>query len=118
MLLVELAKCELREVGKKERKSVISRPANKHFINFQCSIAGAVISCILWIKEDTDMNLIKENPDKYGNLEYSSYLSTLKNDLFAIDLFFIYVKLFEYLNFNRTMAQLNNTLHRVSIICT
>lgn len=66
------------------------------------------------------MNLIRENPDKYGNLEYLSYLSTMKNDLFAIDLFFIYVKLFEYLNFNRTMAQLNNTLHRVSIVlfCT
>lgn len=42
----------------------------------------------------------------------------MKNDLFAVDLFFIYVKLFKYLNFNRTMAQLNNTLKRVSLVFT
>lgn len=59
---------------------------------------------------------IKENPDKYGNLEEISNLNTVKNEIFAVNLFFMYLKLFKYLNFNRTMAQLNNTLSRVSTV--
>lgn len=74
------------------------------------------MSALLWTKEEPAIQQLKDNPDKYGNLENLSNLNTLKNDLFAIDLFFIYVKLFKYLNFNRTMAQLNNTLNRVSNI--
>lgn len=66
------------------------------------------------MKEGPVIKLLKENPDKYGNLEELANLSISKNNLFAIDLFFIYIKLFKYLNFNRTMAQLNNTLTRVS----
>lgn len=75
---------------------------------------GGALSALLWLKESPAIQQLKENPDKYGNLENLSNLNTLKNDLFAIDLFFIYVKLFKYLNFNRTMAQLNNTMNRVS----
>lgn len=56
---------------------------------------------------------IKQNLDKYGNLEQLAYANKISNDILAVDLFLIYIKVFKFLNFNRTMGQLNNTLRKV-----
>ncbi|XP_044747835.1 polycystic kidney disease 2-like 2 protein [Coccinella septempunctata] len=55
---------------------------------------------------------IKENPDKYGNLEYIAYMQGLHDDIAAITLFFVFIRFFKYLNFNKTMGQLNDTLKK------
>lgn len=58
---------------------------------------------------------IKENPEKYGNLEYVAYMQGLHDDIAAITLFFVFIRFFKYLNFNKTMGQLNDTLKKVRV---
>ncbi|XP_023018809.2 polycystin-2-like protein 1 isoform X2 [Leptinotarsa decemlineata] len=72
-------------------------------------VSGAFsIMKMLMIKQE--LYDIMDNGDKYGNLEYIAWMHLMYNNLIAVDLFLIYVKIFKYLNFNRTMGQLNNTL--------
>lgn len=51
--------------------------------------------------------------DQYANFEYLAKWQLHYNNLIATVLFFIYIKLFKYLSFNKTMGQLNNTLKKV-----
>ncbi|XP_018574958.1 polycystic kidney disease 2-like 1 protein, partial [Anoplophora glabripennis] len=75
-------------------------------------IANSIFS-ILNIKYiPSTIESFSRNPLKYGNFEYFAYIHLLQNDMFAINLFFTYIKIFKYLNFNRTMGQLNNTLKK------
>lgn len=62
---------------------------------------------------DSAIKTIEANPGKYGNLEHIAETKVKINNFSAICLFFVYVKIFGYLNFNKTMGQLNNTLKRV-----
>jgi hypothetical protein len=72
-------------------------------------------SVILFPSVDDAIEKIRDNPEKYGNLEYPGEMKILYNNFAASLLFFSYIKLFKYLNFNKTMGQLNNTLKRVFI---
>lgn len=53
--------------------------------------------------------------EEYANFEYLGMWRLYYNNLAAVVLFFIYIKLFKYLSFNKTMGQLNNTLRKVSL---
>ncbi|KAJ8912075.1 hypothetical protein NQ315_000581 [Exocentrus adspersus] len=77
-----------------------------------CCVTNGVFTILNISNDPATIDAYKKNPDKYGNFEYFGYLHILQNDIFAVNLFFTYIKIFEYLNFNRTMGQLNNTLKK------
>lgn len=54
-----------------------------------------------------------EKIDEYANFEHMRIWQMAYNNLMAITLFFIYIKVFKYLRINKTMGQLNNTLRKV-----
>ncbi|KAL1505909.1 hypothetical protein ABEB36_005358 [Hypothenemus hampei] len=55
---------------------------------------------------------IIEKPSSYGNLEFPRVIYEGVKISGAVLLFFIYLRTFKYLNFNRRMAQLNNTIRK------
>ncbi|KAF7270756.1 hypothetical protein GWI33_016297 [Rhynchophorus ferrugineus] len=57
---------------------------------------------------------IKNNPNSYGNLEYLEIVYSTVNVIGALLLFFVYMRTFKYLNFNKRMAQLNDTIKNCS----
>lgn len=58
---------------------------------------------------------IRNNPNVYGNLESTGMFQTTNDYLLATIVFVTYIKLFKYININKSMCQLNYTLNRVSI---
>ncbi|KAJ3665483.1 hypothetical protein Zmor_000976 [Zophobas morio] len=77
--------------------------------------ANFITSLIIFPNVDSTIKKIRDNPEKYGNLEYLADKKILYNNFAASLLFFSYIKLFKYLNFNKTMGQLNNTLKRCAL---
>ncbi|VEN47219.1 unnamed protein product [Callosobruchus maculatus] len=75
-----------------------------------CAIAGGTMSLLEYMEVPRAMRALNENPDQYANVEYLAFINTSKSNLFAIMLFLVIMKAFKYLNFNRTMGQLNSTL--------
>ncbi|KAF2897002.1 hypothetical protein ILUMI_09174 [Ignelater luminosus] len=63
----------------------------------------------------TTLNKYLYVTDEYANFEFVARLHIIYNCFVAIFLFFTYVKIFKYLSFNKTMGQLNNTLHRCAL---
>ncbi|CAG9853679.1 unnamed protein product [Phyllotreta striolata] len=53
--------------------------------------------------------------DKYGNFEYVAKIYRAHCNVVAVALFLIYFKAFKFLNFNRTMSQLNDTLSKCAM---
>ncbi|XP_045462540.1 polycystic kidney disease 2-like 2 protein [Harmonia axyridis] len=93
----------------------------RYFVRFwsyiDCTITALAIWCLFLMNYkrnniDYYLSKIKENPSKYGNLEYISYIQGLHDDVAAITLFFVFIRFFKYLNFNKTMGQLNDTLKK------
>ncbi|CAH2002304.1 unnamed protein product [Acanthoscelides obtectus] len=81
-------------------------------ISLQLSIAAGVFSFMEYIHAPPTMKTIVNNPDVYGNVEYLASIYTSKRELVAVMLFLVIMKVFKYLNFNRTMGQLNSTLRQ------
>ncbi|VEN47220.1 unnamed protein product [Callosobruchus maculatus] len=79
-----------------------------------CAIAGGTMSLLEYMEVPRAMRALNENPDQYANVEYLAFINTSKSNLFAIMLFLVIMKAFKYLNFNRTMGQLNSTLKQCS----
>nr|CAH7743777.1 unnamed protein product [Callosobruchus chinensis] len=79
-----------------------------------CAIAGGAMSLLEYIEVPLAIEALNENPDQYANIEYLASMYTSKSNLFAIMLFLVIMKAFKYLNFNRTMGQLNSTLKQCS----
>lgn len=52
--------------------------------------------------------------NKYPNFEQIAIIQLHHNNIIAVILFLIYMKLFKYITFNKTMAQLNNTIKNVN----
>nr|CAH7754801.1 unnamed protein product [Callosobruchus chinensis] len=63
-----------------------------------------------FIQVPLTMEELRENPDQYANVDHLASMFTSKNHLYAMLLFFVFMKVFKYLNFNRVMGQLSNTL--------
>ncbi|XP_030753981.1 polycystin-2-like isoform X2 [Sitophilus oryzae] len=57
---------------------------------------------------------IKNKPTAYGNLEYPEVAYSTFKVIGALLLFFVYIRTFKYLNFNKRMAQLNDTIKQCS----
>ncbi|XP_044258880.1 polycystin-2-like [Tribolium madens] len=76
------------------------------------AFANLITSIVVFPNVDDAILKIQKNPKQYGNLEYLAEMRILYNNFAASLLFFSYIKLFKYLNFNKTMGQLNNTLKR------
>ncbi|KAK9893003.1 hypothetical protein WA026_023214 [Henosepilachna vigintioctopunctata] len=96
----------------------------KYWLRFwsyiDCIITGLAISTFIMINYKRNhvegyINTIKENPASYGNLEDISYIQGLHDDISAITLFFVFIRFFKYLNFNKTMGQLNDTLKKCAV---
>uniref|UniRef100_A0A6P7F3I7 Polycystin-2-like isoform X1 n=1 Tax=Diabrotica virgifera virgifera TaxID=50390 RepID=A0A6P7F3I7_DIAVI len=75
-------------------------------------LTGLIYSILNMVKVPSAVDTIKKNLKAYGNLEYVNYLEYNRVNILAIALCLIYLKAFKFLNFNRTMGQLNNTLNR------
>ncbi|XP_047124917.1 polycystin-2 isoform X1 [Hydra vulgaris] len=58
------------------------------------------------------LRITLEERDKYANFEILADMQTKFNDLVAVYIFLIWIKLFKYLSFNKTMTQLQSTLSR------
>ncbi|KAL3275221.1 hypothetical protein HHI36_019990 [Cryptolaemus montrouzieri] len=96
----------------------------KYFLRFwsyiDCSISALAISTFIMTNYmrthiENHITNIQENPDKYGNLQYMAHLQGLHDDTSAVTLFFVFMRFFKYLNFNRTMGQLNDTLKKCAV---
>lgn len=57
-----------------------------------------------------------ENPTSYGNLETARVIYQVVKISGAVLLFILFLRTFKYLNFNRRMSQLNNTIKKVLIL--
>ncbi|KAJ8962227.1 hypothetical protein NQ318_018199 [Aromia moschata] len=79
-------------------------------------IVGLTVQTTLAVKRRIEivpvLKSLGENSHQYGNIEYFAYIKTEANNIFVVTLFVAYVKVFKFLNFNRTMGQLNNTLRK------
>ena len=51
-------------------------------------------------------------PYTYGDFDTVSWWTEMATNIFAINVFFAWLKLFKYISFNRTMAQLSETIAR------
>ena len=51
-------------------------------------------------------------PFTYGDFDTLSWWTEQSLNIFAINIFFAWLKLFKYISFNRTMAQLSETISR------
>ncbi|CAG9823551.1 unnamed protein product [Phaedon cochleariae] len=76
------------------------------------TLISGLISLIKTMRINDEIEYIKNHPQEYGNLEYMAILKLWFNNIIAVDLFVIYMKIFKFLNFNKTMSQLNNTLKK------
>nr|CAI5864213.1 unnamed protein product [Callosobruchus analis] len=74
------------------------------------ALAAGAWSVMEFIQVPLTMEELRENPDQYANVDYLASMFTSKNHLYAMLLFFVFMKAFKYLNFNRVMGQLSNTL--------
>jgi len=57
-----------------------------------------------------------ESPTIYGNLESARVIYQVVKISGAVLLFILFLRTFKYLNFNRRMSQLNNTIKKVLIL--
>ncbi|XP_057670918.1 polycystin-2 isoform X2 [Diorhabda carinulata] len=78
-------------------------------------VTGLIMSLFIMLEVPPAIKKIKKNPKEYGNLEYVSQLYIRRNNVIAVALYLIYLKAFKFLNFNRTMGQLNNTLNKCAL---
>jgi polycystin 2 len=53
-----------------------------------------------------------DEPNTYANFDEFAYWQWTYNTMVAVCVFFIWIKIFKYLNFNRTMTLMSNTLSR------
>ncbi|XP_066535525.1 polycystin-2 isoform X2 [Hoplias malabaricus] len=58
------------------------------------------------------LTYLRENPSTYPNFEPLAQLQAQFNSLCAIMVFLAWVKLFKFINFNKTMSQLSTTMSR------
>ncbi|KAM4810021.1 polycystin-2 [Rhinophrynus dorsalis] len=62
--------------------------------------------------EDEPLNKLLADPNVFPNFEALAYWQMHFNELAAAAVFFVWVKLFKFVNFNRTMTQLSTTMSR------
>ncbi|KAJ6655408.1 hypothetical protein lerEdw1_005405 [Lerista edwardsae] len=61
---------------------------------------------------DSLLKLLLENQNSFPNFEPLAYWQTQFNNIAAVTMFFVWMKLFKFISFNRTMNQLSTTVSR------
>ena len=51
-------------------------------------------------------------PTLHGDFTTLAYWTEVQNNVFAVNVFFAWLKVFKYISFNRTMQQLSTTIAR------
>ena len=52
-------------------------------------------------------------PTLHGDFTTLAYWTEVQNNVFAVNVFFAWLKVFKYISFNRTMQQLSTTIARL-----
>ncbi|XP_060635243.2 polycystin-2 isoform X2 [Anolis sagrei] len=76
------------------------------------SVAAIGINIYQTSAVDRMLKELLENQNSFPNFEPLSYWQTQFNSIAAITMFFVWMKLFKFINFNRTMSQLSSTMSR------
>ncbi|XP_016849278.2 polycystin-2 isoform X2 [Anolis carolinensis] len=76
------------------------------------SVAAIGINIYQTSAVDRMLKELLENQNSFPNFESLSYWQTQFNSIAAITMFFVWMKLFKFINFNRTMSQLSSTMSR------
>nr|XP_060635243.1 polycystin-2 isoform X2 [Anolis sagrei ordinatus] len=76
------------------------------------SVAAIGINIYQSSAVDRMLKELLENQNSFPNFEPLSYWQTQFNSIAAITMFFVWMKLFKFINFNRTMSQLSSTMSR------
>ncbi|MBN3281828.1 PKD2 protein, partial [Polyodon spathula] len=76
------------------------------------SLAAVVINIYRTTTVKAVLKYLLENQETFSNFEQLAYLQIQFNNLAAVIVFFSWIKLFKFINFNKTMSQLSSTLSR------
>lgn len=74
---------------------------------------ACIVLNILSVMSRSKLDILLENENEYANFEPISNAHVTYNNVSAVLSFFVFIKLFKYLSFNKTMGQLNNTIKNV-----
>lgn len=85
-----------------------------YFGFFQLSYAYLYCGIKRYYMVEAKLKDLEDYMDSYPNFEQEAVWQLHHNNIIAVLLFFIYMKIFKYITFNKTMAQLNNTIKNVS----
>ncbi|KFO75138.1 Polycystin-2, partial [Cuculus canorus] len=77
-------------------------------------LSVAAIGISIYRTSTVDMLLKKllEDQNSFPNFEPLAYWQVQFNNIAAVTVFFVWIKLFKFVNFNRTMSQLSTTMSR------
>ncbi|XP_042726978.1 polycystin-2 [Lagopus leucura] len=77
-------------------------------------LSMAAIGISIYRTSTVDMLLKKllEDQNSFPNFEPLAYWQIQFNNIAAVTVFFVWIKLFKFVNFNRTMSQLSSTMSR------
>lgn len=78
------------------------------------SVACIVFSVYRTIMVDKLLEELLNKPDGFEDFEFLGFSQTQFNNAVALAVFFAWIKIFKYINFNKTMTQLSSTLSRCS----
>ncbi|RXN01914.1 Polycystin-2 [Acipenser ruthenus] len=76
------------------------------------SLAAVVINIYQTSTVKAVLKYLLENQETFSNFEQLAYLQIQFNNLAAVIVFFSWIKLFKFINFNKTMSQLSSTMSR------
>ncbi|XP_072261621.1 polycystin-2 isoform X2 [Pyxicephalus adspersus] len=76
------------------------------------SVVAVAIDLYRMISLEDPLNKLLKNTNSFRNFESLAYWQSQFNSVVAVIVFFAWVKLFKFVNFNRTMTQLSTTMSR------
>ncbi|MGH0140735.1 UNVERIFIED_CONTAM: hypothetical protein FKN15_072083 [Acipenser sinensis] len=79
------------------------------------AIVAIIFNVFRTMKVNALLGKLLKQPDIYADFEFLSFWQMQYNNLNALNLFFAWIKIFKYISFNKTMAQLSSTLARCAM---
>ncbi|MGH0135307.1 UNVERIFIED_CONTAM: hypothetical protein FKN15_059034 [Acipenser sinensis] len=97
---------------------VIRHPVTVWLAVVKCddlAIVAIIFNVFRTMKVNALLGKLLKQPDIYADFEFLSFWQMQYNNLNALNLFFTWIKIFKYISFNKTMAQLSSTLARCAM---